>query len=141
MVPPLLQISAGSLVRLFASSKGRSCDPLIAKTVEHAALTAFAFTIGKEDPNRSEPTETQAKAKATGHAIHLAMEASAELEDEEEAVLMSQEAEDEAFLASLWLRFVLCRQKHAINLSFVLYRWKCTINLRCHFSASHLQAY
>ena len=84
-----------------ASSNGRSNDPFLAKTVEHAALTAFAFTIGEEDENRSAPTETQVKAKAVGKTIDLAMEASAELDDEEDAVLMLQEAEDEAFLASL----------------------------------------
>ena len=70
--------------------------------MEHAASTAFAFTIGQEDPNRPKPTETQAKAKATGATIDFAMEASAELEDKEDAVLKLHEAEDEAFLANLW---------------------------------------
>ena len=65
-------------------------------------MTALAFTIGEEDPNGSEPTETQVKAKAAGDAIDLAMEASAELEDEEEALVMSQDAEDETFLANPW---------------------------------------
>ena len=86
---------------VFASSQGTN-NPFIAKTVEHAASTAFSFAIGEEDPNRSTSTATQVKAKTAGCAIDLAMEASAKLEEEEEAVLMSQEAEDEAFLANLW---------------------------------------
>ena len=92
---------SGKFGEAFASSNGRNNDPFLAKTVEHAALTAFAFTIGEEDENRSAPTETQVKAKAVGKTIDLAVEASAELEDEEDAILMLQEAEDEAFLASL----------------------------------------
>ena len=88
----------------FANSQGTN-DPFLAKTVEHAALTAFAFAIGEEDPNRSTATETQVKAKATGDAIDLAVEASAELDDEEDAASMLQEAEDEAFLANPWFRF------------------------------------
>ena len=91
----------------FASSNGRSNDPFLAKTVEHAALTAFAFAIGEEDENGSAPTETQVKAKAVGKTIDLAVEASAELEDEEDAALMSKEAEDEAFLASPWFRLLI----------------------------------
>ena len=63
-------------------------------------MTAFAFAIGEENPNGSTPTETQVKAKATGDTIDLAMEASAELEEEEDAVLMPQEAEDEALSAT-----------------------------------------